>query len=102
MLRHDPGQPEYEERETYSHHACLRAAACAWVPLTFRGARAGERECGLCGHVIAASRQRTRLTLQRPAGTVKRPSFEEEIVEVHTRCMDAACGCGTVSETGSD
>jgi hypothetical protein len=101
MLRREPGQPDYEGRESYSHLSCLRSRLDAAVPLTFPHDGPGTiawpddavqlrgKSCGFCSKPIKPH-QRIKLRLQRPVGTVKRPLFIEEWLKVHKSCWLAA------------
>lgn len=77
ILRRDFGDWAFMEREQYGHLACVRQVMRAEVPLAFARHRPFKA-------------RRSVLTLQRPSGPVRAPSFEEESVPVHRRCINAA------------
>jgi len=98
LLRTDPGQAAWMQKESYAHHACLRAALRPHVPLAFvrhwngkhpipddRADMAGQ-PCGLCGGAVAEP-ERTVLRVQRLNGPVKAPEFDEESVALHGTCL---------------
>ena len=101
LLRTDPEQPPFIENENYSHHDCLRAVLRPEVPLTFHrhwhgraplpddSADIDGQPCGICGQAVARQ-DLVRLRIQRPAGTVKAPEFDEQSVPLHVACLRAA------------
>jgi hypothetical protein len=88
MLRSDPGQPDYMEIENYAHLGCVRTALLPEVPLAFAGDQ-HLAKCGFCGKPKKESVP-SRLTLQRPTGSVRKPEFSEARLIVHLDCMIAA------------
>ena len=100
LLRVDPGQPGYMQNESACHLECLRAVLRPDVALTFDrhwpgksplpddSAEIDGRPCAMCGEAIAPA-QLVRLRVQRPAGTVKAPQFDEQSVPLHFECLAA-------------
>ena len=98
LLRTDPDQPPFMQNENYAHHDCLRAVLRPEVPLTFHRHWQGRapllddsadilgQPCGICGQAVAPDTL-VRLRIQRPAGTVKAPEFDEQSVPLHFDCL---------------
>lgn len=98
LLRVDPDQPPYMENESACHVACLRGVLRPEVALTFHRHWNGKRPhlddstdidgqpCGICGGAIAPA-DLVRLRVQRPAGTVKAPEFDEQSTPLHFECL---------------
>ena len=105
ILRTDPGQPGWQLNESYAHFACLRAAIRPEIALTFHRHWNGKRplpddsadlidpadperveECARCARPMTPAK-RVHLRLQRPAGTVKAPEFDEQSLAMHFDCL---------------
>ena len=98
LLRTDPGQPPFMQNENYAHHDCLRAVLRPQVELTFSRHWMGRapmpddsadiigQPCGICGQDVAPE-VLVQLRIQRPAGTVKAPEFDEQSVPLHFDCL---------------
>ena len=116
LLRVDPGQPGFMQKETACHTDCLRGTLRPGVELTFhrhwngkapflddeadifalspagRGLGEGEQRemqpCAMCGRDIAPA-DLVRLRVQRPAGPVRQPQFDEQTLPLHAECLAA-------------
>ena len=100
IMRTDPGQPDYQGWEMYSHKDCLRGVLHPEVPLAMArhwhhkepvpddAYQIDGQPCGICAGEIAPDGL-TRLRIQDPVGTVRSPSFDEQSVPVHTNCLRA-------------
>nr|WP_166175232.1 hypothetical protein [Altererythrobacter segetis] len=100
VLRVDPDTPGYQVNESYAHLDCLRRVVRPGVELTFHRHWAGKgplpddsgdidgQPCAVCAEAIAAP-ELVRLRLQRPAGTVKAPEFDEQSLPFHFECLAA-------------
>jgi hypothetical protein len=98
VLRVDPDTPGFMLNESYCHTDCLRAVVRPGVELTFHRHWAGRapmpddsadidgQPCAICAGTIAPP-DLVRLRLQRPAGTVKRPEFDEQSLPFHFECL---------------
>lgn len=101
LLRVDPDQPPYLQKESACHADCLRALLRPELALTFHrhwngkpplpddGADIDGRPCAVCARPIAPAAL-VRLRVQRPAGTVKAPEFDEQSLPLHFECLAAA------------
>ena len=69
--------------------ASSRKWLCGKAPLLDDGADIDGQACGICGLAIAPETL-VRLRIQRPAGTVKAPEFDEQSVALHFKCLGAA------------
>jgi len=100
VLRVDPDTPGFMLNESYCHTECLRGVVRAEVALTFHRHWAGRvpmpddsadidgQPCAICAGAIAAP-DLVRLRLQRPAGTVRKPEFDEQSLPFHFECLAA-------------
>lgn len=98
LLRVDPDQPPYMLSESACHRACLDTVLSDEVTLTFHRHWPGKsplpddsedidgRPCAICARAISPA-QLVRLRIQRPAGTVKAPEFDEQSVPLHFECL---------------
>lgn len=98
LLRIDVDQPAYMQKESACHAACLGAVLRPEPALTFHrhwngkpplpddGADIDGRPCAICGEAIAPAAL-VRLRVQRPAGTVKAPEFDEQSLPLHVDCL---------------
>jgi hypothetical protein len=98
LLRVDPDQPPYMESESACHAACLRAVLRPDPALTFHRHWNGKRplpddsadidgrHCAICARAIAPAAL-VRLRVQRPAGTVRAPEFDEQSLPLHFECL---------------
>ena len=101
LLRVDLDQPPFMQKESACHTECLRRVLRPDVPLGFHRHWNGKapllddsadidgRPCAMCGHAIASD-DLVRLRVQRPAGTVKAPEFDEQTLPLHADCLAAA------------
>jgi hypothetical protein len=55
------------------------------------GAQPAIRPCALCARAIAPANL-VRLRVQRPAGTVRKPEFDEQTLPVHAECLAKVSG----------
>ena len=98
LLRVDPDQPPFMQKESACHAACLEAALRPGLALTLHrhwngkaplldddGDIAGQ-DCAICARPIAPI-DLVRLRVQRPAGTVKAPEFDEQTLALHHDCL---------------
>ena len=100
LIRVDPDDPPFMLSESACHIACLEAVLRPELPLTFHRHWAGRgplpddsedidgRPCAICAGAIPAARL-VRLRVQRPAGTVKAPEFDEQSLPFHFDCLAA-------------
>ncbi|HEY4071267.1 MAG TPA: hypothetical protein VGM04_06905 [Sphingomicrobium sp.] len=100
LIRVDPDTPGFMLSESACHTQCLRGLLRPEVPLTFHRHWNGKapllddnrdidgRPCSMCGHAIAPAAL-VRLRVQRPAGTVKAPEFDEQTLPLHFECLAA-------------
>jgi hypothetical protein len=100
LLRVDPDQPGFMQKETACHTECLRGVLRDAVALTFYrhwngrapllddDADVAGRPCAMCGRDIAPD-QLVRLRVQKPVGPVKRPEFDEQTLPLHCDCLAA-------------
>src|SRR5688500_10566531 len=98
LLRTDPDQPLYLRKESACHARCLEALLRPGLALTFHRHWAGRsplpdddedvvgRDCAFCARPIAAAAL-VRLRVQRPAGTVKAPEYDEQTLPLHADCL---------------
>jgi hypothetical protein len=98
LLRVDPGQPGFMQKENACHADCLRAVLRPGVELSFHrhwnghapllddDADVDGRPCANCGKDIAPA-DLVRLRVQRPVGPVKRPTFDEQTLPFHFDCL---------------
>jgi hypothetical protein len=98
LLRVDPDQPGFMQKETACHTECLRKVLRPEVVLTFHRHWNGKapllddtsdvdgKPCAMCGRDIAPA-ELVRLRAQRPAGPVKQPEFDEQTLPVHFECL---------------
>ena len=100
LIRVDPDTPGFMLSESACHTECLRERLRPYVPLTFHRHWSGKapmpdddndvdgRPCAMCGHAIAPP-DLVRLRVQRPAGNVKAPEFDEQTLPLHAGCLAA-------------
>ena len=98
LIRVDPETPGYELNESACHTECLRGVLRPEVPLDFHRHWSGKhplpdddadidgKPCAMCLQAIAPA-DLVRLRVQRPAGTVKRPEFDEFSLPLHFDCL---------------
>jgi hypothetical protein len=104
LLRVDPGQPPFMQSESACHAECLRAVVRPEQELSFHRHWNGRaplldddadiegRPCAMCARPVAPAAL-VRLRVQRPAGTVRAPEFDEQTLPLHfiLRCRFRAC-----------
>lgn len=100
LIRVDPDTPGFMLSESACHTECLRAVLRPEVALTFHrhwngrapmlddDADVDGKPCAMCARDIAAP-DLVRLRVQRPAGPVKRPEFDEQTLPLHFECLAA-------------
>jgi hypothetical protein len=100
LIRVDPDTQPYELNESACHSECLRSVLHPGVTLSFHrhwsgkrpllddGADVDGRPCAMCAKDIAPA-DLVRLRVQRPAGTVKAPEFDEQTLPLHFDCFAA-------------
>jgi hypothetical protein len=101
LIRVDPDTPPYALNESACHAGCLDAVLRpAVLPLAFPRHWPGKsplpddsadidgRPCAMCGTAIAPAAL-VRLRVQRPAGPVKAPEFDEQSLPLHFECLAA-------------
>lgn len=98
LLRVDPDQPPYVRNESACHTDCLEAVLRPGLALTFHRHWKGKaplpdddddvlgRDCAICALPIAPAAL-VRLRVQRPAGTVRAPEFDEQTLPLHADCL---------------
>ena len=101
VLRVDPDQPAFMQSESACHVRCLAELLRPEAPLTFHRHWNGKaplpddaadidgKPCAICGAAIVPAAL-VRLRVQRPAGTVKAPEFDEQSLPLHFDCLAAA------------
>jgi len=100
LIRVDPDTPGFMLSESACHTGCLRGVLLPYVPLTFHRHWNGRapmldddsdvagKPCAMCAKAIAPAAL-VRLRVQRPAGPVKKPEFDEQTLPLHTACLAA-------------
>jgi hypothetical protein len=100
LIRVDPDTPGFMLNESACHTECLRRVLRSEVPLTFHRHWNGTsplpddsgdvdgRPCAMCAKGIAPA-DLVRLRVQRPAGTVRAPQFDEQTLALHAGCLAA-------------
>lgn len=100
LIRVDPDTPPYMLQESACHTDCLRKVLRPEVALTFHrhwdrsgpmaddSADIDNQPCAMCAKAIAPA-DLVRLRVQRPAGTVKAPEFDEQTLPLHFDCLAA-------------
>jgi len=100
LIRVDPDTPGFMLSESACHTECLRRVLRPEVPLTFHRHGSGRapmpddnadidgKPCAMCAKPIAPANL-VRLRVQRPAGTVKAPEFDEQTLPLHFDCLAA-------------
>ena len=100
LIRVDPDTPPYVVSESACHTECLREVLHSDVQLTFHrhwnggapmlddDADVDGRPCAMCAQDIAPA-ELVRLRVQRPAGPVKQPEFDEQTLPLHAGCLAA-------------
>lgn len=98
VIRVDPDTPGFMLNESACHSDCLRKALRPEVALTFRrhwngrapylddSADIDGKPCAMCARDIAPA-DLVRLRIQKPAGPVKQPQFDEQSLPVHAACL---------------
>ena len=98
LLRVDPDQPPFMQKESACHAACLGAVLRPGLELTLHRHWNGKapllddetdvlgQDCAICARPIAPAAL-VRLRAQRPAGTVKAPEFDEQTLPLHHDCL---------------
>jgi hypothetical protein len=100
LLRVDPDQPGFMQKETACHTECLRRVLRPEVELTFHrhwngnapllddSADIDDKPCAICAQAIAPA-DLVRLRVQKPVGPVKQPQFDEQTLPLHFDCLAA-------------
>jgi hypothetical protein len=100
LIRVDPDTPGYMLNESACHTECLARVLRPEVPLTFHRHWNGKapmldddadidgKPCAMCARDIAPA-DLVRVRVQKPAGPVKRPEFDEFSFPVHFDCLAA-------------
>ena len=100
LIRVDPDTPGFMLNESACHTECLRRVLREDVPLTFHRHWSGRapmldddsdvdgKSCAMCGKAIAPA-SLVRLRVQKPAGPVKAPEFDEQTLPLHANCLAA-------------
>ena len=98
LLRVDPDQPPFLQKESACHARCLEALLRPGLALTFhrhwpgRSPLPGDdddvlgKDCAFCARPVAPAAL-VRLRVQRPAGTVRAPEFDEQTLPLHADCL---------------
>ena len=98
LLRVDPDQPPFMQKESACHAACLAALLRPGLALGLRRHWNGrapllDDDADVDGQPCAISAKPVlpetvvRLRVQRPAGTVKAPEFDEQTLPLHFDCL---------------
>jgi hypothetical protein len=100
LIRVDPDTPGFMLSESACHTECLRGHLRPEVALTFHrhwngkapmpddDADVDNQPCAMCAQPIAPAKL-VRLRVQKPAGTVKAPEFDEQTLPLHFDCLAA-------------
>ena len=100
LIRVDPDTPGFMLNESACHTECLRRVLRGDVSLTFHRHWNGRapmldddvdvdgKPCAMCGKAIAPATL-VRLRVQKPAGPVKAPEFDEQTLPLHANCLAA-------------
>jgi len=100
LIRLDPETPPYVLQESACHTECLEHLLRPEAPLTFHrhwngrapmlddSADIDGQPCAMCAKAIAPA-DLVRLRVQKPAGPVKRPEFDEQTLPLHFECLAA-------------
>ena len=100
LIRVDADTPGFMLNESACHTECLRRVLREDVPLTFHrhwngrapmlddDADVDGKPCAMCGKAIAPA-SLVRLRVQKPAGPVKAPEFDEQTLPLHANCLAA-------------
>ena len=100
LIRVDPDTPGFMLNESACHTECLRRVLRGDVSLTFHRHWNGRapmldddsdvdgKPCAMCGKAIAPAAL-VRLRVQKPAGPVKAPEFDEQTLPLHANCLAA-------------
>ena len=100
LIRVEPDTPLFMLSESACHTECLRGVLRPEVELTFHRHWNGRapmledradidgKPCAMCARPIAPA-SLVRLRVQRPAGTVKAPEFDEQTLPLHFDCLAA-------------
>jgi hypothetical protein len=100
LIRVDPDTPAFMLSESACHTDCLRGHLHPGVQLSFHRHWNGRapmpdddadidgKPCAMCARDIAPAKL-VRLRVQKPAGTVKQPEFDEQTLPLHFDCLAA-------------
>ena len=100
LIRLDPETPPYVLQESACHTECLERLLRPEAPLTFHrhwngrapmlddSADIDGQPCAMCATPVAPA-DLVRLRVQKPAGPVKRPEFDEQTLPLHFECLAA-------------
>ena len=100
LIRVDPNTPAFMLSESACHTGCVRRVLRPEVELTFHRHWNGRapmlddhydvdgNPCAMCGQAIAPA-DLVRLRVQKPAGPVKKPEFDEQTLPLHFECLAA-------------
>ena len=100
LIRVDHDTPGFMLNESACHTDCLRRVLREDVSLTFHRHWNGRapmldddsdvdgKPCAMCGKAIAPTAL-VRLRVQKPAGPVKAPEFDEQTLPLHANCLAA-------------
>jgi hypothetical protein len=98
LIRVDPDTPGFMLSESACHTSCLKKLLRPGVDLTFHRHWTGKapllddsadvdgQPCAMCGKDIAPE-VLVRLRVQKPAGPVKHPQFDEQTLPLHLDCL---------------
>ena len=98
LIRVDPDTPGFMLNESACHTECLRRVLRSEAPLTFHRHWNGRpplpddsgdvdgNPCAICAKGISPA-DLVRLRVQRPAGTVRAPEFDEQTLPLHAGCL---------------
>jgi len=100
LIRVDPDTPPYVLQESACHTKCLERLLRPEAPLTLHrhwngrapmlddSADIDGQPCAMCATPVAPA-DLVRLRVQKPAGPVKRPEFDEQTLPLHFECLAA-------------
>ncbi|MCL6684284.1 hypothetical protein [Sphingomonas alba] len=98
VIRVDPDTPGFMLQESACHTDCLRKVVRPEVELNFPrhwngrapylddSADIDGKPCAMCAKAIDPAKL-VRLRIQKPAGRIKKPEFDEQSLPVHFDCL---------------
>jgi len=100
LLRVDPDQPPFMQKESACHAACLAGLLRPGLEMGFQRHWNGKaplldddddiagQDCAFCARPIAPAAL-VRLRVQKPVGPVRKTNFDEQTLPLHFDCLAA-------------